>query len=353
MIELYRTLNDWRRDGEEIAIATLVCTRGSTPRLPGARLAVTRSGRMEGSVSGGCVEGDVFERAMQVLDSGQPQLTEYGISDEMGFEVGLSCGGTIDVFIEPYVEDNVSRDLRALLEADQPAVLALAITGEAAGQRLLVRADGLSGTIDSAVDAAVIADARALLTGEGGQLRTYPVAGGELTVFLEAFTPPARMLIVGATHTAIPLVNMANRAGFKVTVVDARSLFATKERFPDANEVLRDWPDRALAGLGLDEFSYVVILTHDPKFDLPALEFALRSPARYIGAMGSRKTHAQRRERLREMGFSDAEISRVHAPIGLDLGARSPAEVAVAVLAEVIAVRYGRRGGFLTGEPGK
>lgn len=344
MKDILPELDRWRRQGEEVALATLVAVQRSAPRPPGARMATTRGGALAGSIAGGCVEGDLVERALAVLDAGQPALVHYGITDELGFEVGLSCGGAVDVFVEPFVADAPWDAVRQAVERGRPAALALALAPAAlAGRRLAVLGDGEPiGGIAPELDGPVALAARRLLEDEGTRLLTLPWRGEEAAVFVEAFTPPPHLLLVGATHVAIALTRMAKQLDFRVTVIDARSLFATRERFAEADALVRAWPDEALAEVSLDSYAYVVVLTHDPKFDVPTLAGALRSEARYIGAMGSRATHEGRRAELRRQGFDDADLARIHAPIGLDLGARSPEEVALAILAEILAVRRGR-----------
>jgi xanthine dehydrogenase accessory factor len=301
---------------------------------------------MTGSVSGGCVEADVYERGLQVLESGVPVVERYGISDEMGVAVGLSCGGEIDVLIEPLDIDDAWQNVRSAIEASRPAALCVGISpAELAGRRLALDEHGaVSGTIAPGLDGAVIEAAAGLLA-EGGQRTLHlPHEGGEARVFVEAFAPPRRLYIVGATHTAIPLSRMAALLGFQVHIVDPRGPFATKERFPDAERIHREWPDAVLDGAALDASCYVLTLTHDLKFDIPTLARALRSEVRYIGALGSRRTHERRKQRLLAEGFAEADLSRIHTPIGLDIGARSPEEIALAILAELVAVRHGRDG---------
>jgi xanthine dehydrogenase accessory factor len=350
MKEILTDLDRWQQAGEQIAIATVVDVRRSAPRRPGARLGVTRSGKMTGSVSGGCVENDVMARAMTVLDSGECAVATYGITDEAGFRVGLSCGGAIDVLIEPFAPCDAWRTVRCAVEERQPAALSVALApADLAGRKLAIFGDGSTvGTIDPELDEQVRVEASRLLPKGGTRVLTLPRPGGEASVFIEAFPPPLRLFIVGATHTGMSLCKAAKDLGFRVTVVDARSAFATRERFPNADELRPEWPDAVLGEAALDPYSYVVILTHDPKFDIPALVAALRSTARYIGIIGSRGTHAKRQERLREQGFSPADLSRIRAPVGLDIGARTPEEIAVAILAEMLAVRYARRGTALT-----
>ncbi len=350
MNELLADLDQWRRDDEQIALATLVAVRGSAPRLPGSRLAVTRSARMTGSVSAGCVESDVFEHAMKVLDADRPALVTYGIADELGFEVGLSCGGSIDVLIEPFTEDDAWRALRRAVENEEPAAWGIGLApAPLLGRKLVALGDGRTqGSIDPALDGEVGAAARRLLPGGGTRSLTLPWGGEEATVFVEAFPPPFWLVIVGATHAATHLCRMARQVGFRVSVIDARTAFASAERFPEADEVLRARPDAVFGERTLDAYSYVVTLTHDFKIDVPALECALRSGARYIGALGNRRTHERRRQRLIERGFSETDLARIRAPVGLDLGGRAPEEIALAILAEMLAVRHGREGGPLS-----
>lgn len=347
MREVLPDLSRWREAREEIAIATVIGASGSTPRPTGARLAVTRTGGMAGSVSGGCVESDVFERAMQVLDSGQPQIASYGIADELGFEVGLSCGGSIDVLIEPYTESDAWTAVREAIILEQPAVLATALAPQAiTGRRIALLTEGKSvGAIDPSLDKKILAEAAQQIVVGGNKVQAYD--GEEAQVFFEAFLPPPALYIVGATHTAIPLVGMAKVLGYRVTIIDARSIFATDERFPEADRIINAWPDPAFDILPLNAYTSVVILTHDPKFDLPTLSRVLQSDAPYIGAIGSRQTHEARREELRRRGFREDDLARIHAPVGLDIGAQTPEEVAVAILAEVVAVRHRRAGGSL------
>jgi xanthine dehydrogenase accessory factor len=350
MKEILTDLDRWQKQGEEIALATLVAVRGSAPRPPGARLCLTRSGGMSGSVSGGCVENDVFERAMQVMDGGRPVVASYGIVDDLGLEVGLSCGGSIDVLIEPFEFAEAWQALREAVERERPAALAIGLTPDSLlGRKLVLRSgDELVGCIDASLDREIAVGARSLLLEGGTRVLTLAWRGEEATVYLEAFPPPLRLFIVGATHTAIPLCRMAKQLGFRVTVIDPRGAFATRERFPEADEVLQAWPGEALEGVALDAYAYVVTLSHDPKFDLPTLSRVLRSEARYIGAMGSRGTHERRKSQLREQGFSEAELGRIRAPVGLDIGSRTPEEIALAIAAEMLAVRYGRDGRALT-----
>ena len=344
MKEVLTELDRWQREGEAIALATLVRVRGSTPRLPGARLGVTRSGKMAGSVSGGCVENDVVEHAMQVLDAGRPVVATYGVADELGLEVGLTCGGSIDVLIEPFTAHEAWQAARRAVEGQEPVALGIGLAPAGLlGRKLAVLADGTTvGTIDPEVDRRVAAEASRLLREGGTHVLAVRCGDEDATVYVEAFPRPLRLFIVGATHAAIALCRMAKRLDFHVTVIDARAAYASRERFPDADALCCVHPVEVLDEARLDASSYVVTLTHDPKFDLPALARAVRSEARYIGAMGSRATHERRKAELERLGLAGADLARIRAPIGLDLGGRTPEEVAVAILAEVQAVRYGR-----------
>lgn len=314
MREVLDELEQWTREGEEIALATVVETWGSSPRPLGSKMVVTRSGKMAGSVSNGCIEGAVFEEAQKVLQSGKPKLAAFGVADEVAFEVGLACGGHIEVFVQPLAP--VHQRLIEMLERNEAATLRTnLVTGEA--------------------------DLTA-----GSQAGTE-LARREGDVFVEPLRRPAHLVIVGAIHIAIPLHRLAKLMGYRVTVVDARSKFATKERFPEADELIVSWPDEAMSKLTLDSSTYVVILTHDPKFDLPALRSVLGKEVGYIGAIGSRKTNQNRFDALRAEGFTDEQLSRVHGPVGLDLGGRGAEETALGILAEITAVRFGGSGVFM------
>jgi len=342
--DIQSDLERWQSEGEEIAMATVVQVYRSAPRPAGARLCVTRSGRMAGSVSGGCVEADVFERAMKVLDIGEPEVVNYGIADELGFQVGLSCGGSIDILIEPFVPDSGWEALGQAVKRQQPAAYAIGLAPTPIlGRKLTILPGGKPvGSIASTLDNRIADESDRLLQMGGTEVVTLPWLEGEAQVFLEAFPPAPSLLIIGATHTAISLCRMAREVGFQVTVIDARSALATQERFPDAHQIIRAWPEEALEQQPLSDHSFMVVLTHDPKFDVPALACALCSQARYIGALGSRVTHEKRKAQLAQRGFTAADLDRIRSPIGLDIGSRTPEELAVAILAEILAVRYGR-----------
>lgn len=314
MREVMRDLREWWSGGDrEIAVATVVETWGSSPRPLGSRMLVSASGRMAGSVSNGCIEGAVFEEAQKVLAGEQSRLLEYGVSDETAFEVGLACGGHIAVLVQPLNEVHLS--LLDYLDEERPVVLQTRLA-DGATELLLTEPD-------------------------------FELPSIEEGWFREPFSRPAHLVIVGAIHIAVPLHRIAKLMGYRVTVVDAREAFATAERFPEADRVLVAWPDEALAGLELDRSTAVVVLTHDPKFDLPALRALLPSRAGYIGAIGSRKTNQNRFQALAGEGFTPAQLGRVFGPIGLDLGGRGAEETALGIMAEVVANRYGGSAGFM------
>lgn len=347
--EFLREIERWRSEGEDVALATLVRVDGSAPSGPGARFACTRDGRMAGSVGPGCVENDVFLRALEVLGEQTPALARYGIADETALEIGLSCGGSIELLIEPFAADEAWGALERAIAAEQVVALATVLSPAGLrGRRLAVAADGSrAGAIDAALDEPIRAAAERQLAAGGTRIVELPGRDGAAEVFLEVIGPPERLYVVGATQIAAALARMAPALGFQVTIIDARTALATRERFPEPSELVHAWPDEALAAARLDAGAYVVVLSHDPKFDVPALGRALRSPARYVGALGSRRTDARRRDLLRAEGLAEAELARLHAPIGLDLGGREPAEVALAILAEIQTTRYGRGGAAL------
>ena len=352
----------WRAGGTA-GVGTVVRTFESAPRLPGAAMVVAPDGRVSGSVSGGCVEAAVYDLATEVTASGAPVLQRYGVSDDDAFEAGLTCGGILDIFVEP-VSRATFADLEAVaadLEAHRPVAVATVIAhpdGAWVGRRLVVRRGAASGSVGSArADAAVIDDARGLLAAGRSEVLTYGPDGqrrGEgMEVFVAGYAPRPRMLVFGAIDFAAAVAQQGTFLGYRVTVCDARPVFATAARFPGVDEVIVDWPHRYLAAQvaagAVDARTVICVLTHDPKFDVPLLRVALRLPeVAYVGAMGSRRTHTDRLERLREAGLTDAEVSRLHSPIGLDLGARTPEETAVSIAAEIIARRWGGGGRPLT-----
>jgi xanthine dehydrogenase accessory factor len=333
--ELLGDIERWQARGEKIALATVVATRRSSPRPVGSKLAVSESGELAGSVSGGCVESDVVLAAQEVLAGGEPRLVTYGITDDMAFEVGLPCGGEIDVFVEPLQATGVD-ELRT--------VVFTIVSGDDAGAKLIVRGDG-STAGDGPADLAALA-AGALRTG-----RSHLIEHDGIAVFADVFAPPVRLLVYGAVDTAEALCRAAKLLGWTTIVADARARFATAERMPSADELLVVWPEEALDHVRPDVGTAIVVLTHDDKFDLPMLTGALATDAFYVGALGSRRNQERRNELLRNAGVPDTSIERIAGPCGLDLGAESPAETALSMLAEILAVRAGRAGGRLKAAP--
>jgi xanthine dehydrogenase accessory factor len=348
------TLRSWRREGTRFALATVIRTSQSAPRAPGAVLAVHPDGTVVGSVSGGCVEGAVVEVATEVLETGVPQRVTYGISDDEAFAVGLTCGGTIEVLVRAVAPDHLDLDrLAEDLAADEPVAVAVVADGDHAGATLLVHPDRVEGTTGSeGLDHAIVADARGMLQQGATGLRHYGEHGerrvDDVSVFVAAFAPRPRLLVFGAIDFAGAVASIGRFLGYHVTVCDARGRFATGARFPDADEVVVDWPHRYLAATTVDARTVICVLTHDPKFDVPVLEVALRTEAAYIGVMGSRRTHEDRLARLREAGVDEAQLERLRSPIGLDLGARTPQETAVSIAAEILLERHGGSGARLT-----
>ncbi|MEO1367516.1 MAG: XdhC/CoxI family protein [Acidobacteriota bacterium] len=341
MRELLESIEAWRAEGLRVAVATIVKAWGSAPRPLGSKMAISERGDMAGSVSGGCVEGAVVEMAQAALEDGAPRLADFGISQDDAFAIGLSCGGTLDVLIEP-LRDATYPALRDALTARRAVATVTRLDGPnpgASGQ-LLVEHRGAE--LGSLGDPDLDAEARRLVEDQWLAMapRRFATDDGR-ELFIDVVPPPPKLIIVGAVHVAIVLVRMAKEVGFDCTVVDPRTAFATEDRFAHADRVVHDWPDEALRTLGVDANTFVVLLSHDLKLDVPALEVALPS-ARYIGALGSKKTHRKRLDRLRDAGVDPALFPRMHNPIGLDLGGRRAEEMAVSILAEIVAVNHGR-----------
>jgi xanthine dehydrogenase accessory factor len=362
-------LMEWWEAGETVGVGTVVATFQSAPRPPGASMLVGPSGDAVGSVSGGCVEGAVYDLSQSVVESGEPVLERYGVSDDDAFAVGLTCGGILDVWVERVSRETFPElgEIAADIEAGRPVALATVIEHPDPawlGRRMVVRPEQPSaGTIGSPrADDAVKDDAIGLLAAGTNATLTYGPDGerrGEgMRVFVWSFAPKPRLLVFGAIDFAAAVARVGSFLGYHVTVCDARPVFATTSRFPDADEVVVDWPHRYLtaehdAGR-IDPRTVLTVLTHDPKFDVPLLEVALRMPElAYVGAMGSRRTHDDRIARLREAGLSEDEIARLSSPIGLDLGARTPEETAISIAAEIIAGRWGGSGERLAQTDGR
>ncbi|MCX5554788.1 XdhC/CoxI family protein [Streptomyces sp. NBC_00038] len=401
MRDILETLDGWCATGTRFAVASVIGTWSSSPKQPGAAMAVSENGEVVGSVSGGCVEAAVYELARQALETGEAVTETFGVADDDAFAVGLTCGGTLEIFVRPVADAQFAQwsALAAAVREGRRAAMATALSGASAGACLLVRDDGgVTGSLgerDLDVQAlarmrrhdplrepclgsgwaesadgpseswrgtsagAEAADRRAMST-DGLEARdfsaTTPLDNGVTRerlpdgtrLFLESFTEPPRLLIFGAIDYAGALARLGAFLGYRVTVCDARPVFATAARFPDAHEIVVDWPHRWLSGTRVDERTAICVLTHDPKFDIPLLEVALQTEAAYIGAMGSRRTHEDRLRRLRDAGVDDRALARLRSPIGLDLGGRTPEETAVSIAAEVIALREGGTGRSLT-----
>ncbi|MFI6345524.1 XdhC family protein [Streptomyces sp. NPDC050560] len=360
MREIFPALRDWYAAGSPFGLATVVSVSRSAPRGPGAAMAVGPDDEVLGSVSGGCVEGAVFELARAVVADGEARTETFGYSDEDAFAVGLTCGGEVTLLVRPVspAADPTFAEVAGSVAGEHPVTWASVVAGPARrGATLAVWPDRVLGSLGGAgLDAAVTADARGEPAQGATGLRHYGPRGqrrrDEVTVFLQSFAPPPRMLVFGAIDYAAAVAGIGEFLGYRVTVCDARPVFTTPRRFPPGVEVVVEWPHRYLAATGTDERTVVCVLTHDPKFDVPLLEEALRRPAAYIGAMGSRRTHEEREARLRERGVGEAELARLRSPVGLDLGARTPQEVAVSVAAEIVATRWGGSGAPLTTEAG-
>ena len=405
MRDILSRITKWWEAGEAFGLATVVRTYRSAPRDPGAALAVSSAADHEvvGSVSGGCVEGAVYELSLDVCQTSDPVLQTYGVSDDDAFAVGLTCGGIIDIFVERVDRASFPElgQIAQAVERGEPVAVATVIAGPGRiGARRVIwsrdsaqadgaqadgaqgdgaQADGAqaastpangdladgdgwqagaSGTLGSArLDAAVDDDVRGMLAQGLTGIRRYGAQGerrgDDLSVFVNSFAPAPRMLVFGAIDFATAVARVGKFLGYHVTVCDARKVFATASRFPDADEVVVDWPHRFMAATEVDARTVICVLTHDPKFDVPLLEVALRTPAGYIGAMGSRRTHDDRLARLREVGLTEDELARLRSPIGLDLGARTPEETAVSIAAELIQLRWGGTGHPLTATEGR
>ncbi|MFD3925374.1 XdhC family protein [Streptomyces sp. NPDC058614] len=363
MRDILETLDGWCATGTRFAVASVIGTWSSSPKQPGAAMAVSESGQVVGSVSGGCVESAVYELARQALETGEAFTETFGVADDDAFAVGLTCGGTLEIFVRPVAEAQFVQwsALAAAVREGRQASTATALSGASAGACLLLRDDGrVTGSLgERDLDAQAIAWMQRLGT-DGPEARDLPVMAlldngvteerlpDGTRLFLESFTEPPRLLVFGAIDYAGALARIGAFLGYRVTVCDARPVFATPARFPDAHEVVVDWPHRWLSGTRVDERTVICVLTHDPKFDIPLLEVALQTDAAYVGAMGSRRTHEDRLRRLREAGVDERALARLRSPIGLDLGGRTPEETAVSIAAEVIALREGRTGRSLT-----
>jgi xanthine dehydrogenase accessory factor len=347
MSDVLSTVDRWVKSAKSVALATVVDTKKSAPQPVGTKMAVNDVGELVGAVSGGCVEGAVVQVAERILGGDEPRLVSYGIADEDAWDVGLPCGGEISIWVERYDDSGLQADFADIARRGGRAALATVVDGPArAGAKLLVAEDqepvGSLGANE--LDDAALALSREAMWSERGRLHEEEGT----TLFVDVVAPPPRLIIFGAVDFAAQLAAVAKLAGWRPFVVDPRKRFATVARFPDAERVIAEWPDRAFAQLGgIDRATSIAVLTHDPKLDDAVLEIALRSDAPYIGAMGSRRAQEKRRERLLAVGLGDAELARLSAPIGLDIGALTAEETAISIMGEVVAVRHEREGGRL------
>jgi xanthine dehydrogenase accessory factor len=347
MREIINDIEKWHKQGKSIALATVIDANHSAPRGVGAKMVVSSEGEISGSVSAGCVEGAVVEQALEVLKTGQPVRLHYGIADEQAWDVGLTCGGNVDVYVErifqPSTVDLVS-GLLALVKQHKHFMTATVIDGLHAGRKITFLADdvlhGSTGNLD--LDEEIASLAKPFFQEYRSALKILHVQTERIQVFFDVELPPERVMIIGATHIAIHLVHLAKQLGFKTIVIDPRAAFATPERFPHVDELYKGWPQDVIPGLLPDASSYLVVVSHDAKIDVPALDMGLKYPFRYIGLLGSKATQSDRQAGLRKLGYNDNEINKIYGPIGIRIGSRLPDEIALSILAEIIAVRRGK-----------
>jgi xanthine dehydrogenase accessory factor len=340
MRDILPDLDRWSAENKPIALATVIQTWGSSPRRPGAKMAITPDGKITGSVSGGCVEGAVFDAGVEVLKTNRPLLLHFGVADETAWEVGLACGGSIDVFVQPLAPETFQR-LRSVIAEERPAVHVSVVRGpdELLGRELLLGDDGsVIGTIDEElVLRALDAAKESLANGESRRV----MLNENVEIFVEVILPPPTLIVVGGVHITIALMALAKTLGYHTVVIDPRSAFGNETRFPTIDQLIPLWPDEAFQQIPITRSTAIAMLTHDPKLDDPALKIALASPAFYVGALGSKTTQAKRRQRLLDDGLSEEQLNRLHGPIGLDLGAGTPEEIAMSIMSEIVAVRNG------------
>jgi xanthine dehydrogenase accessory factor len=346
MREVLPQIDEWLKNHDKIAIATVIQTWGSSPRQIGAKMAMTTDGKIAGSVSGGCVEGAVFEAGVESVKTGQPQYLHFGVADETAWHVGLACGGQVDVFVQP-LDEQIFRQVRQKLEARQAYATATVVEGpqEMLGWELLVTRDDLKTRIRKDGPREILFDvaSQALQAGKSRLENVLLGPGKESKVFVEVVQPPARLVMVGGVHTSIVLARLAALLGFETIVIDPRKAFANPDRFGHVDRLIQAWPEDAFPQVEIHDNTAIAVLTHDPKIDDPALIYALNTPAFYVGALGSTHTQAKRRERLLAAGLKPEQLDRLHGPIGLPLGGQTPEEIALAILAEIIAVRHAEK----------
>ena len=337
MRDILPDLDKWRaEDNKSIALATVIQTWGSSPRRAGAKMALTPDGKITGSVSGGCVEGAVYEEGVQALKSHRPKLLHFGVADETAWEVGLACGGSIDIFVKP-LDSEFFKPLRSTLVEEQVAALVTVVRGpnELLGRELLLNDhSSVTGSIGDEWNEQILNLAKETL--EKGESRRV-MMDEDIELFIEALLPPPTLIAVGGVHITIALMALAKTLGYRTVVVDPRSAFGNEERFPNVDQLIQKWPDDAFQEIPLTRSTAVAMLTHDPKLDDPALKLALPSPAFYVGALGSKTTQAKRRQRLLDGGITEEQLNRLHGPIGLNIGAGTPEEIAMSIMAEIVA----------------
>jgi xanthine dehydrogenase accessory factor len=336
-------MRSWFDDGKEVALATVVEIYGSAPRGLGAKMAINQNSMMTGSVSGGCIEGAVVAEAMKVIRNGEGKFLHYGVTQDQAISVGLACGGTIEVWVEKLDVEDFNR-LESDLNNDRLAVRALVLTGKLKGEHLYAYPDGkvLENLSDDALYKAIEEFLPEIFAHQQCTRKSFEIDSEPIEVFFDVLAPSPKLLVVGAVHIAIPLVEYAKILGFHTTVIDPRSAFSNVERFPHVDQLVKEWPQEYLERYPWDEGTYLVVVSHDDKLDEPALEIGCRNTARYIGALGSKKTFSNHVCELKEAGISDEQIARIHSPIGLDLAARGPEEIALAIIGEMVAVRNGK-----------
>jgi xanthine dehydrogenase accessory factor len=346
ILENLQKILEWQSEGKQTALSTVVWKQGSALRSVGAKMAISSAMEMSGSVSGGCVEGAVVQEALKVMESGQPVLLDYGIADETAWSVGLACGGSIKVLVQKVEEGDrgilntrIVSDMIELLQAGVPFSTLSTIDGNAKDEFNLVKtSESKVGNEPSWFSQGLLEQVRSLEETETSQI----VKIGAKEIFIDIYAPLPRLIAIGAVHIALPLTQMAQITGFNTVIIDPRKAFNTARRFPHVGQRLLKWPDEGLEEVGLNEKDYLLLLTHDDKLDLPALQLALDRKVKYIGMLSSRQARDKRYQKLEELGYTREQLQRIHAPVGLDIGARSQEEIALSILAEMTAVRYGK-----------
>jgi xanthine dehydrogenase accessory factor len=349
MRDIFPIVEEWIDEGENFAIAVVINTWGSSPREIGSWMVVSENGEFYGSVSGGCVESAVIQEALESIERERPKRIHFGVADETAWEVGLACGGEIDVYLRPFPMDRDSdkvilRDIKKCMALNNPFVLAIVLNGpdDLVGQMHLISDGGLeNNTPIGAPLKGIIEKAGEVSQSQTSLVLPIQILDDEVDVFYNYYPPPIKLVIVGGVHISMALAACAKVIGYRVHVVDPRGVFGTSERFAEVDGLVHAWPDQGLEEIGLNAFTAVAVLSHDPKLDDPALLAALRSDAFYVGALGSRTTQDKRRERLLAQGLNEEQLQRLHGPIGLDLGGSSPEEIALSILAEIVSVRTG------------